>query len=73
MGMGIVHAIFGDGVFRPIDPVDLPERCQVVFEPKVVGEPGPVRDRLDRVYEILGRRYRWGQTDTAERHNEHRL
>jgi predicted DNA-binding antitoxin AbrB/MazE fold protein len=69
--MGMVHAVFEDGVFRPTEPVDLPERCQVIFEPKVVGEPEPIREGLDRVYEILSRRYSSGHTDTAERHNEH--
>lgn len=35
--MSIIHAIFEDGVFRPIERVDLPERCRVEFEPRVVG------------------------------------
>lgn len=29
-----VHAIYENGVFRPVDPVDLPERTPVAFEPR---------------------------------------
>jgi predicted DNA-binding antitoxin AbrB/MazE fold protein len=32
----IIHAIYEQGVFRPIDPVDLPEQTRVEFEPRVV-------------------------------------
>jgi len=27
--MMVVHAVYENGVFRPIAPVELPERCQV--------------------------------------------
>ena len=30
----VIHAVFENGVFRPTEPVDLPERCEVVFEPR---------------------------------------
>jgi predicted DNA-binding antitoxin AbrB/MazE fold protein len=32
----VVHAIYEQGVFRPVGPVDLPERTRVEFEPRVV-------------------------------------
>ena len=32
----VVHAIFENGVFRPTEPVDLPEHSQVEFEPRVL-------------------------------------
>lgn len=39
----VIQAIYEQGVFRPIEPVDLPERTYVEFEPRVVGEaPGAV-------------------------------
>ncbi len=67
--MDTVHAIFENGVFHPIDPVVLPDKCRVEFEPRVVdGEPS---DDMDDIYEILDRRYSSGHTDTAARHNEH--
>ena len=34
----VVHAIYEQGVFRPIVAVDLPERTHVEFEPRVLGE-----------------------------------
>jgi predicted DNA-binding antitoxin AbrB/MazE fold protein len=71
-----VHAIFGNGVFRPVEPVDLPENTPVEFELRVLGEvpetpPAAMSEGLAKIYEILGRRYNSGYTDTAARHNEH--
>jgi predicted DNA-binding antitoxin AbrB/MazE fold protein len=71
-----IHAIYENGVFRPVEPVDLPDCTPVEFEPRVLAEPPPVCQRpmsegLAKVYEILGRRYSSGHTDTAARHNEH--
>lgn len=89
--MKTIQAIFENGVFRPTEPVELPEHCAVEFEPRPAGN-GPVgpwlpsdlppepttpeeierRERaLNAIYEILGRRYSSGETDVAERHNEH--
>jgi predicted DNA-binding antitoxin AbrB/MazE fold protein len=67
--MAIVQAIFDNGVFRPINPVVLPNKCRVEFEPRVVNETPS--DDMDDIYEILDRRYSSGHTDTAARHNEH--
>lgn len=72
----VIHAIYEQGVFRPVDPVDLPERTHVEFEPRVVTEASavprpPMSEGLAKIYEILGERYDSGYTDTAERHNEH--
>lgn len=71
-----VHVVYENGVFRPVEPVDLPERTKVEFEPRVVAEgieppPGSMSVGLSKVYEILGRRHSSGYTDTAARHNEH--
>ena len=67
--MDTVHAIFENGVFRPVQPVALPENCAVEFEPRVVKEdPGCASEEL---YEILNKRYKSGHSDTAARHNEH--
>src|SRR5437016_1369041 len=72
--MSTVRAIFEGGVFRPIDPVSLPEHSKVEFEPRVTGateaglleklaedDPG-----LAAIYEVLSRRHNSGQPDTAE-------
>ena len=62
-----VRAIYENGVFRPTEPVNLPERAEVqVVLPETADEQG-----LDEIYRILGESYASGHTDTAERHNEH--
>jgi predicted DNA-binding antitoxin AbrB/MazE fold protein len=68
--MSSIHAIYENGVFRPVQPVSLPERCEVEVEIRTVTSGGE-RPSLDDVYEILGRRYNSGEHDVAERHNEH--
>lgn len=68
--MKVIHAIFENGVFRPTEPVDLPERCEVIFEPHRVDE-AKNGDHLDRIYEILSRSYDTGDPGLSERHNEH--
>ena len=68
--MKTVHAIYENGVFRPTEPVELPEACHVVFEPHVVDAVQPTA-RLDEVYAMLSRRFNSGQHDVAARHDEH--
>jgi predicted DNA-binding antitoxin AbrB/MazE fold protein len=31
-----IHAVFENGVFRPVESVDLPEKSEVEFEPRLV-------------------------------------
>lgn len=66
MGIETIHAVFENGVFRPIGPVKLPESCEVEFEPRLVS-----RRQMDEVYRVLNERYSSGQRDVAARHNEH--
>jgi predicted DNA-binding antitoxin AbrB/MazE fold protein len=67
--MKTIHAVYENGVFQPKEPVDLPERTEVEFEPKVVG---PAVDHgMDGVYAVLSERYASGEHDVAARHNEH--
>jgi predicted DNA-binding antitoxin AbrB/MazE fold protein len=68
--MSTVHAKFEDGIFKPVGPVELPDHCEVEFEPRVVVPPS-VPDAVSKVYEIMARRHDSGETDVAERHNEH--
>jgi predicted DNA-binding antitoxin AbrB/MazE fold protein len=65
-----VHAVFEHGVFRPTQPVDLPDRCEVELELKAVGS-APERPSLDDVYAVLGKRFDSGERDVAARHDEH--
>jgi predicted DNA-binding antitoxin AbrB/MazE fold protein len=53
-----VRAIFENGVFRPLDPVDLPEHSTVEFEPRPTSDAGDrqaARARLRRHVVSLGR------------------
>lgn len=68
--MNTVHAVFENGVFRPTEKVDLPERCEVAFEPRLVRPPAEAA-ALERVYAVLSERYDSGEKDVAARHNEH--
>ncbi len=64
------HAIYENGVFRPMQPVDLPDRCEVEVEIRTVKAEQQIPS-LDDVYAILGRRHSSGEHDVAARHNEH--
>jgi len=69
-----IHAIYENGVFRPVEPVSLPECTSVEIEVRASGEQtteSSMPAGLARVYAILGERYDSGCPDTAARHNEH--
>jgi predicted DNA-binding antitoxin AbrB/MazE fold protein len=67
--MKAIHAIYENGIFRPTEPVDLPEFCPVLVAPQpVASSPSGA---MARVYETLRERFDSGETDVAERHNEH--
>jgi predicted DNA-binding antitoxin AbrB/MazE fold protein len=68
-----IHAVYENGVFRPTDPVDLPEHTAVEFEPRVKPSTAsaPISEGLAQVYAILGERYESGHMDTSSRHDEH--
>ena len=68
--MNKIHAVFEDGVFRPTVPVELPDRCEVEFEPRVVNRD-KAHPSMDGVYAALGERYSSGESDVAARHDEH--
>lgn len=72
--MKTIQAIYENGTFRPITPVDLPEGSRVTIQPEghdAASPVVPIEDDLDPIYEVLSRRHRSGSRDTAERHNEH--
>jgi len=69
--MKTIHAVFEAGVFRPLGPVDLPERCEVEFAPVIVGDLQPKPGSMDGIYAVMSERYESGEHDVAARHNEH--
>jgi predicted DNA-binding antitoxin AbrB/MazE fold protein len=69
--MKSIHAVYEKGVFRPTEPVDLPESSHVVFEPRVVNAGDKRAESMVRVYEVLSRSYDTDLPDLAARHDEH--
>lgn len=58
------------GAFLPAPPVDLPDRCEFEFGPRIV----PPKDRgaaLAGVYAVLSRRFESGDPRASERHGDH--
>ncbi len=47
MSKKTIHAVYENGLFRPIGPVDLPDPCEVEFEPRAVNQPSePIGDEV---------------------------
>jgi predicted DNA-binding antitoxin AbrB/MazE fold protein len=77
--MKTIHAVYTGGVFRPTQTVELPENCEVEFEPRIIAltvaerveELRKTNPGLAAIYEVLSSRHNSGHHDTAERHNEH--
>lgn len=69
--MNTIHAIFENGAFHPTEPVELPESCEVEFEPRLVKDDKTQVKDMTKIFEILSRRFQSGEHDVAARHNEH--
>jgi predicted DNA-binding antitoxin AbrB/MazE fold protein len=67
--MPMIHAIYENGVFRPIEPVDLPERCRV--EVRVVPAAEATRPSLaERFGDVIGQA-RDLPEDMAQQHDHY--
>ncbi len=67
-----VKAIYENGVFRPVTPVNLPEMSEVeIVLPADSAEFARRETARKEIMEILSHSYETGRTDLAERHNEH--
>jgi predicted DNA-binding antitoxin AbrB/MazE fold protein len=66
--MPVIHAVYENGVFRPSEPIDLPESSEV--ELRVVPSSG-AEERLNAIYRLLGEGFESGEVDVAARHDEH--
>src|SRR5437667_12274929 len=73
--MKTIHAVFENGIFRPTEPVHLPEgtRVEIATPENATAPPetAAMSDGLKRIYAILGERFSSGRTDIAARHDEH--
>lgn len=63
----MVRAIYEKGVFRPIEPVRLPEHTEVDI--KLPDEAGC--ENQEAILSILRTSYPSGERDVAQRHDEH--
>ncbi len=66
----LIRAVFENGVFRPVGPVDLPEQSLAEFEPRAIPESEGA-EGLDAIYEVLSRRSNGGQRDRTALHEDH--
>ena len=71
LGMKTIHAVYEQGIFRPLEAVELPDQCEVEFEPRPIQHSALSDDGLSAIYAILSERYASGEHDVAARHNEH--
>ena len=78
--MKTIHAVYENGVFRPLEPVELPEGCEVTVERRVAAAGQPqasdpqfahLEPGLAKIYATLSHHYDGGSPDAAARHNEH--
>jgi predicted DNA-binding antitoxin AbrB/MazE fold protein len=69
--MKTIHAVYENGVFRPKDRIELPDHCEVEFEPRLVGQSPAQAKVLTKVYSLLSRQFDSGEHDVAARHSEH--
>lgn len=70
--MNTIHAVYENGVFKPTEPVDLPEHCKVRVEPELKDSEDERRSQIQaEIYEILGERYESDDPFGSERHDEH--
>ena len=60
-----VKAIYENGIFRPIEPVHLPENAEVEVTFSSETKSSTDRQAREQVMEILSHSYDTGQTDTA--------
>jgi predicted DNA-binding antitoxin AbrB/MazE fold protein len=69
--MKTIHAIFENGIFRPTEPVDLPEGSEVTVEPKSHPGAPELSVHQKRIRELLRQPIGTGDPGLSERHNEH--
>jgi predicted DNA-binding antitoxin AbrB/MazE fold protein len=71
--MTTINAIYRNGAFQPLGPVELPNDCHVRLQVETV-EPAQETGRaIEEIYRIMNMRFRSGEEGVADRHNEHQL
>lgn len=64
------RVVYENGVFRPLTSVSLPEHKVLVLVEKSDQLSTPAEDQSE-ILAVLAERYSSGDSDVAERHNEH--
>jgi len=65
--MTLITAIFEHGIFRPLEPLELPDKTRVT----IALPDSADNDQVPDVREVLSRRYASGHQDTSALHNDH--
>jgi predicted DNA-binding antitoxin AbrB/MazE fold protein len=65
-----IHAIYENGLIRPLTPLGLPDPCEVEVEVRSL-KPDSQQPTLQDVYFILKKRFDSGEHDVAARQDEH--
>lgn len=69
--MATIAAVYENGIFRPTQPVDLPEGTPVEVQPTPTASALSAQAAARRrVFENLSRSYETGDPYAAERHDE---
>ena len=66
-----IQAIYENGIFRPLERLDLPDRSRVEFDLRVLNDDQADRAAQQRIYELLGQSLASEETDVSQRHNGH--
>jgi len=69
--MRTILAVYENGVFRPTEPVDLPEGSHVALEARALRPSELPSPHRTRIYELLSQSDDTGDPLISERHNEH--
>lgn len=69
--MKTIRAVFENGVFRPTEPVDLPEGCEVTLEPRQTPEQQAPSVHLKRIYALLNESEDTNDPGVSSRHDQH--
>lgn len=69
--MKTIHAIYKEGVFRPLDRVEIAEDTEVEFEPRPVLPQKPNLYPGSELAKLLAQRFDGGDPKVSERHNEY--
>lgn len=68
--MKTIDVIYENGVFRPLEPVDLLNRSR--WQMHMIEAPPAAEEEDDsEIWNILGRTHDTGDPHLAQRHNEH--